>query len=72
MLPVDQMNFGRLQYYDTYIPPNTLRAKATGLNPNTTYRIFLAASTIAGKGAPIFVDSQTTLSGCKRFKKKIL
>ena len=39
-------------------------AKATGLNPDTTYRIFLAASTATGMGDPVFVDSKTSLSGC--------
>lgn len=57
------MNIGRLQYYNMDISPNEITAKATGLNPNTTYRIYVAASTKAGKGEPIFVDSVTSSSG---------
>lgn len=60
---IDQMNFGRLQYYDTHIPPNSVMAKATGLNPDTSYRIYLSGFTATGTGDPIFVDSKTSLSG---------
>ena len=33
------------------------------LTPNTTYRIYLAAATLAGTGEPIFIDQRTALYG---------
>jgi len=60
---VINLNLGRLQYRAQAEDANATMARLTGLNPNTTYRIYLAAETVAGIGDHIFFDSTTSLSG---------
>jgi len=57
------LNLGRLQYREAIPGVDTVQARLTGLTPNTTYRIYLAAATVAGTGEPIFIDQMTTEVG---------
>lgn len=57
------LNLGRLQYREAVAGSDTLQARLTGLTPNTTYRVYLAAATIAGTGEPIFIDQTTAPVG---------
>lgn len=57
------LNLGRLQYREAVIEANASQSHVTGLNPNTTYRVYLSAATSAGKGEQIFIDATTSLSG---------
>ncbi len=40
--------------------------RLTGLRPDTAYRVFVAASTEAGHGEPIFLDMRTLPAGSKK------
>ena len=60
---VTNLNLGRLQYRDITDDPDARVERVTGLNPNTTYRVYLRAATSVGTGEPIFVDATTELSG---------
>lgn len=62
---VTGLNLGRLQYREAVIDANASQSHVTGLNPNTTYRIYLSAATSAGKGEQIFIDDTTSVSGRK-------
>ncbi len=59
------LNLGRLQYRDPITDPESTRARLTGLQPETAYRVFLQAKTSVGLGEPIFLDAVTTTAGCK-------
>jgi len=63
--PVTNLNLGRLQYRDITDDPDATVERVTGLNPNTTYRVYLKAATSVGTGEPIFVDATTEISGRK-------
>ena len=65
VLAVSNLNLGRLQYRDITDNPDVTVERLTGLNPNTTYRVYLRAATSVGTGEPIFVDATTELSGRK-------
>jgi len=65
LLAVSNLNLGRLQYRDITDNPDSWVERVTGLNPNTTYRVFLRAATRVGAGEPIFIDATTELSGRK-------
>jgi hypothetical protein len=60
---ITNLNLGRLQYRDILEGPNATSARLTGLNPNTTYRVYLAAETIMGTGDTIFFDAMTAEAG---------
>lgn len=60
---ITNLNLGRLQYRDITDDPDARVERVTGLNPNTTYRVYLRAATSVGTGEPIFVDATTELSG---------
>jgi uncharacterized protein YneF (UPF0154 family) len=60
---ITNLNLGRLQYRDMTPGPDVNSERLTGLNPNTTYRVFLSAVTNVGSGDPIFIDVTTSLSG---------
>ena len=62
---VSNLNFGRLQYREMTRNSNATVERVTGLNPNTTYRVYLRAATLVGVGEPIFVDATTEISGRK-------
>ena len=62
---VTNLNLGRLQYRDTTDDPDSRIERITGLNPNTTYRVYLRAATNVGNGEPIFIDATTEVSGRK-------
>jgi len=62
LVAVHNLNLGRLQYRDSTESPDMIE-RLTGLNPNTTYRVYLRAATTAGTGEPIFIDATTELSG---------
>jgi len=62
---VKNLNLGRLQYRDITDEPEATVERLTGLNPNTTYRVYLRAATRVGTGEPIFIDATTQLSGRK-------
>lgn len=64
-ISVDNLNLGRLQYWGFTADANATMARLTGLNPNTTYRVYLAAATAVGTGENIFIDATTALSGRK-------
>ena len=57
------LNLGRLQYREEIEDPLLFRARLTGLEPNTDYRIYLVAKTEEGKGEPIFLDAKTIPAG---------
>jgi len=57
------LNLGRLQYRDITEDPDGTVERVTGLNPNTTYRVYLRAATRVGTGEPIFIDATTEVSG---------
>ena len=65
MFAVSNLNLGRLQYRDITDNPDATVERLTGLNPNTTYRVYLRAATRVGTGEPIFIDAMTELSGRK-------
>ena len=65
MYAVISLNLGRLQYRAITDDPDIRVERVTGLNPNTTYRVYLRAATSQGTGEPIFVDATTQLSGGK-------
>jgi len=58
---ITNLNLGRLQYRE--IDGNVENGRLTGLNPNTTYRMFLSGKTNTGAGEPIFIDATTSESG---------
>jgi len=60
---VINLNLGRLQYRAITDDPEVSVERVTGLNPNTTYRVYLRAATGQGTGEPIFVDATTQISG---------
>ena len=60
---VISLNLGRLQYRAITDDPEVSVERVTGLNPNTTYRVYLRAATGQGTGEPIFVDATTQISG---------
>jgi len=57
------LNLGRLQYRPLIDDSAARMERVTGLNPNTSYRVYLRATTAIGDGEPIFVDATTELSG---------
>ena len=66
------LNLGRLQYRENIdasqsidASQETHRARLTGLEPKTDYRIYLTATTVKGKGEPIFLDARTLAAGSK-------
>ena len=61
---VTGLNLGRIQYRDPIDDPEVLRARLTGLQPETDYRVFLYAKTQRGQGEAIFLDSTTTPASC--------
>ena len=63
------LNLGRLQYRENINASHPTRARLTGLEPNTDYRIYLTATTIKGKGEAIFLDAQTLAAGRKYMYK---
>ena len=62
---VINLNLGRLQYREMTGDSDATVERVTGLNPNTTYRVYLRAATLVGVGEPIFVDATTEISGRK-------
>jgi uncharacterized protein YneF (UPF0154 family) len=58
---ITNLNLGRLQYRS--IEGDVDTGRLTGLNPNTTYRMFLSGQTNVGAGEPIFIDAATSESG---------
>ena len=63
--PVTGLNLGRLQYRETNVAASETTARLTALKPDMHYRVFLSASSAAGKGEPIFLDAQTAHAGRK-------
>ena len=67
---VTGLNLGRIQYREPIDDPDVTRARLTGLQPETDYRVFLYAKTARGKGERIFLDSATT-SATSKFKVRL-
>ena len=63
VVSVTGLNLGRLQYREAITTASRERVKLTGLLPDTYYRIYLFASTVRGKGEPIFLNMKTTPAG---------
>ncbi len=57
---VTGLNLGRIQYREPVSDPKATRARLTGLQPETDYRVFLYARTQRGQGEPIFLDATTS------------
>ena len=57
---VSGLNLGRLQYREPISDPDATMARLTGLQPDTFYRVYLAAATSKGTGEEIFLDTKTS------------
>jgi len=53
------LNLGGLQYANEITNATLTSSRITGLKPNTSYRVYIAASTGAGLGDTNFLDSRT-------------
>lgn len=56
---VTGLNLGGLQYTNNIANASLQDWRITGLKPNTSYRVYIAASTAAGMGDTNFLDSRT-------------
>lgn len=64
---VSGLNLAQIQYFRPINDPFASHAQLTGLAPDTSYRVYLAAATSKGNGENIFLDTKSLAAGRKLF-----